>query len=435
MFTVKESSDVFDTDIIKEAIKYVEDLVPTYEKLQRYYDGEHDIIERAKSEDVLANTRTVVNHASYITDINTGFMVGKAIQYDNPSNEFDKIKEAYDRQEIEFEDNSIAEDLSKFGVAYEINFIDEKVPYSKVVSPKNCVVIYDDSFLHRKIGAVIFTSKNGDSYEDIKVYSLTKRKQFSGKKDVLKTIGEEELHGFLQVPIVEYINNQSLKGDYKDVIYLINAYNTLQSDRINDKQQLVAALLLFYGMGLEDEQLEKAKASRVISKLPKDAKVEYLTKQLDEVSVDVLRASIEADIHKISKTPNLSDKEFAGNSSGVAIVYKLLAFFKNISKKERYFRKGLMDRLQLYSEYFKILGGADDKVLETRITFTHEIPKNDYEVSQMLLNLWGKVDAETLIGQLSFIDDPTAVIEKVGKEQEELLKTSSIMFGEDKPNE
>ena len=44
-----------------------------------------------------------------------------------------------------------------------------------------------------------------------------------------------------QVPIVRYKNNDERMGDYERVLTLIDAYDRLQSDRIDDKDQFIDA--------------------------------------------------------------------------------------------------------------------------------------------------------------------------------------------------
>lgn len=435
MFTVKDSN-IFNSGTVSAAIKYVNDLASNFNRLDKYYRGIHDILGRDKKSDELANNRLVINHAKFITDINVGFMVGNSIRYQSSSKDFTKIEESFESQEIEFEDNALAEDVSIYGIGFEVSFIDEtKNIITKVVDPAHCVVIYDDTFKHDPVGAVIFTDPVEGVYSNIRVYSGTEIQLYSGKIDDLKSVSNKpKKHGFSRVPVVEYSNNRKQLGDFEVVLELINAYNTLQSDRVNDKQQLVESLLLFYGFKMEAAQLKAAKRDRVVSDIPKDGKAEFLVKQIDEVSADVLRKALENDIHKISMTPNLSDENFVGNSSGVALLYKLLPFFKNISKKERFFRKGLMQRLKLYSDYLKVLGKGTVDISDVEIQFVHSMPKNDFETSQMIVNLQGVVDIETLIGQLSFIDDPKAAIERVKAEQTEGLQVPGILFGKNKTN-
>jgi SPP1 family phage portal protein len=221
------------------------------------------------------------------------------------------------------------------------------------------------------------------------------------------------------VPIICYKNNPEFLGDFEPVISLIDAYNLLQSDRINDKEQLVDAILCLYGMDFDTEQAEMLRESRMLANLPVDGKVEYLIKTLQEGDVDILRQNIESDIHKISMVPNMSDNNFVGNSSGVAIRYKLLAFEQNIKNKERYMEKGLMERFKLYNNFlFTQSKMALVPVEEVDAVFKRNLTSNDFEISQMINNLADFVDAETLISQLSFIKDASEIVALKAKEDE-----------------
>ena len=121
--------------------------------------------------------------------------------------------------------------------------------------------------------------------------------------------------------------------------------------------------------------------------------------------------------------PNMSDVNFVGNSSGVAIRYKLLAFEQNIKNKERYMEKGLMERFKLYNHFlFTQSKMAEIPVEEVDAVFKRNLPSNDFEISQMINNLADFVDKETLVSQISFIKDASEIIELKAKEDEETSK-------------
>ena len=54
---------------------------------------------------------------------------------------------------------------------------------------------------------------------------------------------------FFIVCFTEYLtfNDGQRQGDFEQVISLIDAYNTLQSDRVNDKEQFVDSLMYIKG--------------------------------------------------------------------------------------------------------------------------------------------------------------------------------------------
>ena len=72
-----------------------------------------------------------------------------------------------------------------------------------------------------------------DSYNRVTV--LTNNLIINYAKDGKLVKGEESVHLFSKVPVIEYVNNSERLGDFEVVLPLIDAYNMLQSDRINDK--------------------------------------------------------------------------------------------------------------------------------------------------------------------------------------------------------
>lgn len=427
MFTVDKNIQV-NHDLIWGAIKYNEEKKIRFDKLEDYYLGIHSILKRSKG-DTSVNNKIVVNHASYIVDTNIGYLLGNPVEYQaSEGYEIQPILDHYKRQTINDLDSEIATDISKYGQQLEYVFANElSNPESAKIDNRNGLVIYDDTVKHNKLFGMMY-SPVYDNNKNIKHYDVTfldKNKiiKYECSKDNLIKKGIEQPHIFGDVPLIEYRNNPNRMGDFEKVLTLIDAYNILQSDRVNNHEQLVDAILCLYGMDLTGEQLTMLKQNRVLAGIPEGAKAEYLIKKLNETEVDVLKKNIENDIHKISMTPNMGDENFVGNSSGVAIRYKLLPFEQNIKNKERYFEKGLMERFRLYNNFliFKSQMPGIVPVEEVDAIFKRNLPSNDYEISQMINNLLDVVDKETLIAQLSFIKDAKEI---VALKEAEASKTS-----------
>ena len=419
MFTVKAGTELT-PELVEEAIAYNDKEKPRLDNLANYYLGEHTIKYRTKAE-AQSNNKVIVNHAKYITDVNVGYLLGNPVTY-KTSKEFniEPLLDEYNKQVIADLDREIAKDVSIFGKQYELVYNVDNSPRSKDIDVRNCVLVYDDTIEHKVVLGIIYkrAEKRGE-FEDILVYDDNFVYNYTQKGRIaLNTI---DPHYFGEVPIVKYQNNSDEQGDFEQIISLQDAYNTLQSDRVNDKEQLVDALLLIYGMQITPEQKELMKASRMMANLPVDSKVEYLTKQLNELDADTLRRVLEQDIHKISMTPNMSDENFVGNSSGVAIRYKLLAFEQNILGKERSFEAGLKSRFRKYNNYLANLKKMPFiETHEIDVIFKRNLPRNDFETSQMVNNLSGLVSKATLLSELSFIDDVKEEIETAEEEEEEV---------------
>jgi SPP1 family phage portal protein len=425
-------------ELIEEAIKFNEGLVSHYNELEDYYLGEHPILSRKRINTTI-NNKVVVNHCHYITDTNVGYLLGNPVKYSvRDGVKYEKIEDEYRKQTLSDLDHEIAKDLSIYGRQYEYIYVagegKEKSVRSVEVNVRNCIIAYDDSFEHNKVFAVLYR-KEGKDFEDVIV--LTEEAEISFLVGNVLERGEEFPHGLGMVPVVEYRNNDEYMGDYEQVIPLVNAYNTLQSDRINDKEQLVNAIMIIKGMDLTEEQREDLKVTRTLANVPLNAEIEMLVKNLDETQLDILRKNISDDIHKISKTPNLSDENFVGNASGVAIRYKLLAFEQNIKNKERSFEKGLIERFVIYNRYLnKMKNMALINGYDVDVIFTRNLPQNDFETSQMINNLWNiGLPVRLLLDQLSFVPNAEEAIKEAERELKKAVKKETPNYGTKKPNE
>jgi SPP1 family phage portal protein len=431
--------------VIKNAIEENEELRKGFSILEDYYRGKHDIINREKP-DTAKNNIVVTNHAKYITDINVGYFMGSPVDYnfgDLEDKAIAPLLEQYRNQHISDLDNEIAKDCSIFGKQYEITYVDEDNNCrSADIDVRNAFIIYDDTVARGEKWGVIYSFKDEDTLDRVTVYDEKYEYDcLSGSEIVIPDTGDESRvkeHAFGMIPIIEFKNNSEEMGDFEPVMHLIDAYNILQSDRINDKEQLVEALLIGYGFDLEDKQKKELVMNRMAFGLPKksEAEMTYLTKNLDESQIEILRKAIVEDIHKISQTPNMSDENFVGNSSGVAIRYKLIAFEQSINNKQRYFERGLLKRLELYKNYLvsiKALNPSTIDLSDTKVVFKRNLPQNDLEIAQMISLLQRIIDDETLAGQLSFVEDAATTIKLNREEEQERYEREAPQFGTNNP--
>lgn len=425
-------------------IKAHEEEQTRYKKLQDYYDGEHAILNRSrKLGDV--NNKIVANHAEYITDFATAYFGGNPIKYVFPEaekrNDDDILEKAFKKANIDHIDTALIREASIFGKAFELIYQDEEGATKSInINPSNCFVIYDDTVEHRPLlGAHInarYDEEGKEVSKVITVYTKASRLKFEYKSSKLSPVemdNGDRINVFGDVPIIEYSNKVNQKGDFESVIPLIDAYNKLQSDRINDKEQFVDALLVIYGMlagDTSDEKVETAKELKRLGMLEMDnaSRAEFITKTFQEGDIELLKKSIAEDIHKISKVPNLTDENFAGNSSGVAMAYKLLGLEQLAQTKESYYRIGLKKRLKLYASILKIKSIEVD-VDEIEISFTRSLPVNLLELSQLIANLKDTVSRRTLLNQLPFIEDAAKEEERLEEEKKSSLSSMQKIFG------
>lgn len=434
MYTIAKGTKITNT-LLNDVISYNENFKTRYERLKKYYLGIHDIVNRT-IENTNINNKVMVNHAKYITDVSVGYLLGNPVDYQaSEGYDIQPILDAYKKQTINDLDTEIAKDVSIYGLQREYVYVNENSePRSCEIDNQNSIIVYDDTVEHNKLFGLIYRpiyEGKTFKYWDIIYVDDKEIIQYKSTDKTLTKNGESKPHKFGKVPIIEYENNPDDIGDFEPVISLIDAYNILQSDRINDKEQLVDAILCMYGMDFDQEQADMLKRSRMLANLPTDGKVEYLVKQLNESDVDILRGVIEQDIHKISMIPNMSDENFANNTSGVAIKYKLLSFEQHTKNKERYMEKGLMERFELYNNFLVSISKMSEVPKEeVDAVFKRNLPSNDFETSQMINNLSDHLCNETLISQLSFVKDAKEENELKIQEEENNVPEDNYSFNE-----
>lgn len=431
------------TEITKEIVQRYLNLHSTdaakLDKLDRYYRGQHDILSRSKGND-LANNRLVCNHAKHITDTAVGYLVGNPVTYKSDLN-LDSLMDWAKRADVDTEDMDIAKDASVFGRAYELVYMsDDENPSPRVtvIDPRNAFVVYDDTVEHEPVFGVYYYPVYG-AYNTIEKYKgqyITQDKIVAFAATSSRSIEMEDApfaNPFGMVTLIEYSNNEEQQGDFEQVISLIDAYNILQSDRVNDKQQFVEAILLIKGQMLGDNEEEETDAYQSLRKygllmLDKDASAEWLTRTFDEASVEILRSSIEQDIHKFTGIPCMTDDNFAGNTSGVAMKYKLLGFEQVTKIKERYMRDGLKYRLRLFCAMLSIKGMPAIDPEQVEIVFTRALPANELELAQVVATLQGMVPDATLLSLLPFVGDAQQAADELQAQKEESVRLQQQAF-------
>lgn len=405
-------------------------------KLKEYYRGRMAIQHKAQRATNAPNNKLVANYCAYISDMSTGFFMGKPVVYSSASENEDEVKallEVFKYNDEAAHNLQLAEEASVTGAAYEILYTDEDAQIRFDSIPAEEVLLVCDATLEQKVLYAIRLYRvwdlNGATYTDYAdVYDKSTVTSYQYNADQLVQIGEPVYHNFNDVPIVEYLNNQDARGDFEGVMSLVDAYNKAQSLTLDDMEDFTDAYLVLKGMGGTDaDDVAALRRNKVIS-LDEGGGAEWLIKNLNDTYIENIKTRLQKDIHKFSSVPDMSDENFSGNASGVAIKYKLLGLELIRSRKERGFKKGLQRRIELIGGILKLKNAAQIDFRDIEITFTANIPANNQEQADIVKTLTGLVSQKRLLSLLPFVTDPAAEMEELRKEQEE---ESGGAYGDD----
>lgn len=368
------------------------------------------------------NNKIANAYASYITDTLVGYFIGEPISYtSNDDNLLQDLSMIFEYNDEADENAELAKNASVYGVAYEMLYLSEedKMIRFKSLNPKEIIPIFDKT-VEQNLMAVIRYYDDYDVVEDktftiVEVIDNVNVRRY--KMDNSFLLLEEYPHYFGMVPVAIYKNNEEERGDFEAVISLIDAYDKMESDTLNDFEYFVDAYLALYGFTAEAEDVAQMKENRILL-MDEGTSAEWLIKQTSDTYVENMKNRLDADIHKFAKCPNMADKEFASNASGVAIKFKLLGTENLVSIKERKFKRGLQQRLELMSMISGVLReGFDWRAID--IIFTRNIPSNDTDIANMVNTLKDIVSEKTLLSQIPFVENVQDELERLKQEREE----------------
>lgn len=397
-------------------------------KLKRYFSGAHDIYRKAPRENTEVNNQLVSNYCSYITSMSTGFFIGQPVTYRATSedeHELDPLLEIFKYNDEAAHNLELAEEASITGEAIEILYIDDDAKIRFATVPSEEMLLICDATLEANILFAVrryrVYSLNQISYDEfVDVYDAREIKHYTYNGGALRFISAEK-HYFGDVPVIEFANNKQRRGDFEDVITLVDAYNLAQSLTMDDLADFTDAFLILKGLGgTTPEDARRLRRNKIIV-LDDGGGAEWLIKNLNDTYVENVKSRIQRDIHKFSAIPDMSDENFAGNASGVAISYKLIGLQQICARKQREFKKALQRRIELIAGILRLKNQGDIDFRDIDIQFTSNIPQNLVETAQVITQLDGIVSHKTLLGLLPFVADPREELEELDKREQDDL--------------
>lgn len=432
-------------------------------ELKRYYLADNNIKYREeKSDPYSADNRIASDWAKYITVFEQGYMLGNPVEYKNENAEIQNLIDNFSKQNNEQDHNvAIKTDLAIYGRAYELlnTFQDEDGSvWVKLyrMDPEQTFVIYDDSFEQRSLMAVNYYSisyGNGHKRDFVKVYTSNAIYEYVDDNQDTDTLKLKEVseHFFNGVPVNEFSNNADRTGAFEAVLDSIDAYDLSQSELANFQQDSNEALLVISGnpfTGVEDKDfMEDGRVNPngrlAVSQAFKKAKIlilddnpipggsapsaNYLVKTYDTTGAEAYKERLVNDILRFTFTPDTTDNNFAGTQSGEAMKYKMMAADNYRGKQELLFEKGLMRRLRLAVNIWKIKGNDSENyslINETDVVFTPNLPQNATELAAIVKSLYGVVSEQTIVEILEQVTGVNAEAEmkRLKEEQEKALE-------------
>lgn len=408
---------------------------PKLRKYKNYYDGIQKILQKTYVDDTKPCNKTVINYCKNICDSYCGYLATPGYINYRSDLDIEEIMDVLRYNDYQAEDSDLLLDALIYGVAAELmyNDIDGKTRF-RLINPASCFGICDDSLTGDLMYFVrIYDANEWDDSNlyNVDVYSATNVKHYTmrGMCGALELKGEEP-HFFNQCP-ANILTLPDEKSIFDCILNLQDSANDLLSAEVDDYQAFCDAYLTLEGMDAESEDIKAMKEDRVLI-LPIGAKAAWLTKNANDAQVENILKRIHESIYRIAACPDFSSESFVGGvSSGVAIQYRLTGMETRAGKIEAAMKKALQRRIELIAGIASLRLG-EEIFRDIQIEFVRNIPEDITANINMINALKGTVSDETLLSQLSFVEDPAAEIEKVNQQKQENMSLYGFdTFGAD----
>ena len=293
--------------------------------LYNYYKGNQPILTRKKEVRPEINNKVVVNRANEIVSFRVGYLVGSPIQYVsidendiNPEiNRFNKF--LLDENKAE-KDKQLVTWSEICGTSYRIALPvsdreEDEAPFEiYTLDPRSSFVVYHSGLGNKPMMAgITLTHDNGSTRHCVYTPSV-----YYEILDGLIVKREEHFLG--DIPIIEYPANSARLGAFEIVIGLLDAINTVESNRIDGIEQFVQALLVLKGVNLEGEEYNSLRENGGLS-IPLDADAKYLVQELNQTETQKLIDDMYSTVLTICGMPNRNGGS-STSDTGAAVIMR-----------------------------------------------------------------------------------------------------------------
>lgn len=417
-----------------------------YEPNYDMYVSNHPIL-RAPLKAWSENNKLVVPMPRLLVDEYAGYFGGNVptVQLEDEIDN-NSLQAWLNDSEFADEHSEIVKAVGIYGRSYLLAYQGEdSKPKIAHVEPDEGFMIYDDTIKGEPLAFVRY-SRDYLNHVTGTIYYAGFSVDFKDDK-----LEEPVNYVWHEVPAVEFYSNEERQGIFDGVKTLIEALDKALSKKADQVDYFDNAYLLALGLNLEDEngRIHIDREQRFIYSPDADAtnaKVEFIGKpDADGMQENLINRLIDL-IYYTSMIPNLQDSAFSGNSSGVALQFKLLPMQNMAAFQERKFIKSLR---RMFKVLFESADGGQivrainkESWLDLRFTYTRNMPQNMADAVSTAVQASSLLSQQTALAMIPGIDDPQAEIKRKQDEQNETVKnafnsipnTPDYLVGDDNGN-
>lgn len=343
-----------------------------------YYKGKQPVIYREKIQRPDICNRIVENRANEIVSFKVGYLCGEPIQYIGRSGDEVKSKAISELNELMFSENKASEDKkivewqSICGTAYRLILPDirggeDDAPFELyTLDPRYTFVVYSNRIGRKPLFSVQYSIGEKNDY----IFSVYTKTHFweIRNKDIVRSEGNPM--GML--PVIEYPANNARLGAFEIVLPLLDAINSLESNRLDAIEQFVQSYWKFVGCDIDMNKFEEFKQKGAIMVPANDngsnIDVDLIVKEMNQSQTQTVKDDYYNAVLTICGMPNRNGGSSTSDTGQAVILRDGWTLAESRAKdSETIFKESEQEMLKVCLRIIRDTKGLSDELYQLRL--------------------------------------------------------------------
>jgi SPP1 family phage portal protein len=372
------------------------------EYLWNYYRGKQPILQRVKKVRPEICNKIVENRANEIVSFKVGYLCGEPIQYvgrnadEKVSRGIAELNEMMYSENKATQDKEIVEWQMICGTAYRLVLPDkeykgEDAPFEIfTLDPRDTFIIRSSEIGNKPVLAVKYRI-DSESNRICSIYSKDHYWKVKGDEVV-----ESQGHTLGMIPIFEYPANNARLGAFEIVLPMLDAINTVASNRLDGVEQFIQAFIKFVNCDIDEDQFKALKEMGAIKVKAVDgavADVSIVTQELNQMQTQTLVDYLYQTILTICGMPNRNGGSSTSDTGSAVIMRDGWSLAESRAKdSELMFKCSEHEMLKLALRIIRDSEGMSEdvrslKLKNVSLQFTRRNYENVQSKSQVLVSM------------------------------------------------
>ena len=368
--------------------------------LYRYYRGDQPVLGRTKDVRPEICNRVVENRANEIVSFKTGYLMGEPVQYVARADDarvaagVTRLNDYMLSEDKASKDKELADWWHICGTAYRMVLPDEdagvepdEAPFEVyTLDPRWAFVVYSTALGHpRKLGVTCAREAGG-----VRVYHCYSETHYWKITETWEIVQSEDQ--LLGIPIIEYPANPARLGAFEIVLPLLDAMNTVASNRLDGVEQFVQALMLFHNVDISEEDFDRLRSLGALKYRDIDpqfkAGIEYLTPEMNQSQTQTLVDSMYDTVLTICGMPNRNGGSSTSDTGSAVIMRDGWSAAEARAKdSELMFKQSEKEFLKIVLRICRDLSDLELRLSGLEIRFTRRNYENIVEKANVLTTM------------------------------------------------